>query len=65
MLSRVENEKSFIISGPGLEVLKLEYSLKLQIKCNDWLLGARVRKQPIIVLYFELENELKFYNLEA
>ena len=24
-----------------------------------------VRKQPIIVLYFESENELKFYNLEA
>ena len=28
-----------------------------------WL-RTRVRKQPI-VLYFELENELKFYNLEA
>ena len=24
-----------------------------------------VRKQPIIALYFEFENELKFYNLEA
>ena len=24
-----------------------------------------VRKQPIIALYFESENELKFYNLEA
>ena len=24
----------------------------------------RVRKQPIIALYFESENELKFYNLE-
>ena len=22
-------------------------------------------KQPIIALYFEFENELKFYNLEA
>ena len=28
-----------------------------------WL--ARVRIQPIIALYFESENELKFYNLEA
>ena len=28
-------------------------------------LRTRVRKQPIIVLYFEFENELKFYNLEA
>ena len=25
----------------------------------------RVRKQPIIALYFESENERKFYNLEA
>ena len=28
-------------------------------------LRTRVRKQPIIALYFELENELKFYNLET
>ena len=27
--------------------------------------GKRVRKQPIIALYFESEPELKFYNLEA
>ena len=40
-----------IVSIPGLEVIKLEYSLKLKIKRKDWLL---------IVLYFELENELKF-----
>ena len=26
-------------------------------------LRTRVRKQPIIVLYFEFENKLKFYNL--
>ena len=26
---------------------------------------TRVRKQPIIALDFEFENELKFYNLEA
>ena len=25
--------------GPGLEVIKLEYSLKLKIKCNDMLLA--------------------------
>ena len=29
-----------------------------------WL-RTRVRKQPIIMLYFESENELKFYNPEA
>ena len=34
--------------SPGLEVIKLEYSLRLQI-----------------ALYFESENELKFYNPEA
>ena len=28
-------------------------------------LRTRVRKQPINALYFESENELKFYNLEA
>ena len=51
---------------PGLEVIKLEYSLRLKIKRNDWLLvDTCVRKQPIIARYFESENELKFYNLEA
>ena len=28
-------------------------------------LRTRVRNQPIIALYFESENELKFYNLEV
>ena len=50
---------------PGPEVIKLEYSLKLKkIKRNDWLL-TDIRKQPIIALYFEFENDLKFYNLGA
>ena len=50
-----------------LKVIKLEYILKLRIKRNDWLLAdtCRVCKQQIIALYFELENELKFYNFEA
>ena len=39
-----------IVAFPGLVVIKLEFSLRLKIKCNDWLL---------------VENELKFYNLEA
>ena len=51
--------------SPGLQVIKLEYSLRLEINRNDWWLRTRVRKQPNIVLYFESENELKFYNLEA
>ena len=50
---------------PGLEVIKLEYSLKLKIKLNDGCLRTHLRKQPIIVLYFEFENEIMFYNLEA
>ena len=50
---------------PGLEVIKLEYKLRLKIKRNIGCLRTRVRKQPIIVLYFESENELKLYNLEA
>ena len=44
----------------SLEVIKLEYSLKLRIKRNDRLLVASFRKQPIVALYFEFENELKF-----
>ena len=53
---------------PCLEVIKLEYNLKLKIKGNDPPLAdicTFVRKHPIIALYFESENELKFHNLEA
>ena len=50
--------------GHGLEVIKLEYSLKLRIRRIDWLLGDSC-PQPIIALYFEFGNELKFYNLKA
>ena len=50
----------------GLEVIKLEFILRLKIKRNDWLLVDRcVRKQPIVALYFESKTVLKFYNLEA
>ena len=50
--------------SPALEVIKLEYRLRLKINCND-LVFLQTRKQPFIALYFESENELKFYNLEA
>ena len=50
---------------PGLKIIKLEYSLKLKIKRKDWLSRPCVRKQQIVALYFEFENELKFYSLEA
>ena len=47
--------------SPGLKVIKLEYSLKLKIKRNAWLLADR--KQPIIALYYEFGNEVKFITL--
>ena len=46
------NQPSIFFAGdsePGLEVIKLEFILKLKI----------------IALYFEFETVLKFYNLEA
>ena len=49
-------------------VIKLELILKLKIKRHDWPLAdtrTRVRKQPIIALYFEFENHLKFYDLKV
>ena len=49
----------------GLEVIKLEFILRLTIKPMICCLRTRVRKQPIIALYFESEVELKFYNLEV
>ena len=49
----------------GREFIKLEFILKLKKKHNDFCLQTRVCKQPIIALYFEFENELKFYSLEA
>ena len=45
---------------------KIENSIKLKIRRNDWLLADMcVRKHPIIALYLEFENKLKFYNFEA
>ena len=43
----------------------LEFILRLKIKHNDWLLADTCPQAAIIALYFEFENELKFYNLEA
>ena len=49
----------------GLEVIKLEFIFKLKIRAMIGCWRTRVREQPIIAIYFESENELKFYNLEA
>ena len=51
--------------GPGLEVIKLENKLRLKQSAMIGCLRTRVRKQPIIALYFESENVLKLYNLES
>ena len=47
---------------PGLEVIKLEYSLKLKKSAMIGCLRTHVRMQPIIAQYFEFENELSFIN---
>ena len=52
-------------NSPGFEVLKLEFILKLKKSAMINCLRTRVHKQPIIALYFELENVLKFYKLEV
>ena len=49
----------------GLEVIKLEFILRLKIKCNEWLLGDTCPQAAIFALYFESETVLKFYNLAA
>ena len=50
-------------------VIKLEYSLRLKIKRNDWLLAdtdtCPQAANHCALFQFESENELKFYNLEA
>ena len=45
---QIEILKNFLSGLPieyrsGLEVIKLEYSLKLKIKLNDWLLANKSR----------------------
>ena len=49
----------------GFEVIKLEYSFKLKVMRNDWLLVDTCPQAANHCALFEFENELKFYNLEA
>ena len=42
-----------------------EVRLRLKIKHNDWLLADTCPQAANYVLYFESENELKFYNSTA
>ena len=38
-IKKKEDMFFLVVSGPGLEVIKLEFILKLKIKHNDWLLA--------------------------
>ena len=50
---------------PGLEVIKLEFILRLRIKRNDWLLADTCPQAANHCALFESETVIKFYNLEA
>ena len=54
-----------VLQCTSLEVIKLEFILKLKINAMTGCLQTRVSKQQIIVLYFEFETVFKFYYLEA
>ena len=67
-ISTIQGQSSFVNPksvGLGLEVIKLEYNLKLKIKRNDWLLADTCRQATNNCALFEFENEHTFYNLEA
>ena len=50
---------------PGLEVIQLEFILRLKIKHNDWLLADTCPQVANHSALFGSETVLKFYNLEA
>ena len=52
-------------SNTCLKVIKLEYSLELKIKHNDWLLANTCPQSTNHCAFFESEIALMFYNLEA
>ena len=52
LVNEVYNSCLSVFECSGLEVIKLEFILRLKIKRNDWLL-ADTCKQPIISLYFD------------
>ena len=58
--------KHLLGSKGGVNIWPRGYKTWVQAQTQNkapWL--AACRKQPIIVLYFEFENELKFYNLRG
>ena len=48
---------------PGLEVIKLEFILRLKIKRNDWLFADTCPQAANHQALFESELVLKFYTI--
>ena len=53
-----------IVTFPALEVIKVEFILKLKIKRNHWLADTCLQAAKHCA-YFEFETVIKFFNLEA
>ena len=58
LVSSADNLSNQVAPRPGLrnirpEVIKLEFSLKLKIKCHDWLLVDMCLQAANVALYFE------------
>ena len=49
--------------GRGPEVIKPEYSLKLKIKCNDWLLADMSASSQSLCFILSLRMNLSFITL--
>ena len=67
----LKNGVSKIYVHHGSSTLRsVDYLINFDLICHplgsiELSVKTRVRKQPIIALYFEFETILKFYNLEA
>ena len=59
------SDRYFLSTPAGLEVIKLEFILKLKIKRNDWLFADTCPQAANHCTFFESETVLKFYNLGA
>ena len=57
-------EKNNCIGEAGLEVIKLEFILKLKIKRNDWLLVHTCPQATNHCVLFEFETVLEVTKLE-
>ena len=51
--------------APGLEVIEIQFILRLKIKHNDWLVADTCPPAANHCAFFESETVIKFYNLGA